>query len=162
MGGRADPRTDIYTLGVLLYEMICGRRPYDTAGLDLLTDQLSGPPPPPSTHVDVPPEVDAVLMKCFHEDIEDRWATALDLSRALDQALEVAAPPPPAPPAPIARPPTAPPAPVVVSPPLPTEPPVLPAAWQLDDTEIKKSRLPLILIVLVVIAAGVAAFLLSR
>src|SRR5690606_37609386 len=40
MGGRAAGRTDIYTVGVLAYEQIVGRRPFDAAGLDLLTVQL--------------------------------------------------------------------------------------------------------------------------
>jgi len=90
MGGKADPRTDIYTLGVLMYEVITGRRPFAAAGLELLTEQLSGAPPPPSGIVDVPPEVDYVLMRCLVEDMDERFASAEELVRALDEALGAA------------------------------------------------------------------------
>ena len=103
MGGRADGRTDIYTLGVVTYEMITGRRPFNSAGLDLLTEQLSSEPPPPSTILPVPPEVDAVLVKCLAQDADDRFATVADLVRALDETIAryPKAPPRPAPPGPI-------------------------------------------------------------
>jgi len=55
MGGRAEPRSDLYTLGVVMYEAITGRRPYAAAGLALLTEQLNRPPQPPSALGEVPP-----------------------------------------------------------------------------------------------------------
>jgi serine/threonine-protein kinase len=101
MGGKADPRTDIYTLGVVIYEVITGRRPFNAAGLELLTEQLSSEPPPVSSHVEVPPEVDRVLARCLAQDVDDRFASAMELSRALDETLlhappvAATAPPPP-------------------------------------------------------------------
>ena len=87
MGGRPDGRTDIYTLGVVTYEMITGRRPFNAAGLDLLTEQLTSEPPAPSTIVAVPAEVDAILLRCLAQDLDDRFATVADLVRAIDDAL---------------------------------------------------------------------------
>ncbi len=139
MGGKADPRTDIYTLGVLMYEVICGRRPYNAAGLDLLTEQLTATPPAPSTLADVPPAVDGVLLRCLAADVDDRFASAADLARALDDALATA--PPPAPPAPAATP-------LPVSPPVYVAPPV------------GASRMPLIVAIIVLAVGAIAAFVL--
>jgi serine/threonine protein kinase len=93
MGGRADARTDIYTLGVLAYEMITGRRPFNAAGLDLLTVQLTEAPPPPSAHLQVPTIVDDVLLKCLAADTGDRFRDVHDLSGALAAALATYEPP---------------------------------------------------------------------
>jgi serine/threonine protein kinase len=94
MGGRADARTDIYTLGVLAFEMITGRRPFNAAGLELLTVQLTESPPPASSHVPVPAVVDDVLMRCLAADSADRYRDVHDLSGALAAALATYEPPP--------------------------------------------------------------------
>jgi serine/threonine-protein kinase len=94
MGGKADARTDIYTLGVLAYEMITGRRPYNQVGLDLLTAQLTDPPPLPSTHLPLPKVVDDVLVRCLAADSADRFRDVHDLSGALAAALASYEPPP--------------------------------------------------------------------
>src|SRR5438445_5860999 len=105
MGGRPAGRTDIYTLGVVLYEMITGKRPFNVAGLELLTVQLTEPPPAPSEHVAVPPEVDAVLLKCLHADVDERHADVRVLARALDEAIAAHPESPPPPPQPPSQPP---------------------------------------------------------
>jgi putative membrane protein len=91
MGGAADPRTDLYMLGVIGYELVTGRRPFDTAGLDLLSDQLARCPPTPSELARVPPSVDRVLLRCLEADPADRFDSADELARALDAALAGAA-----------------------------------------------------------------------
>ncbi len=95
MGGHADGRTDIYTLGVLAYELICGRRPFNAAGLELLTVQLTEQPPPAATLADVPPEVDRVLARCLAQDPADRYPEVHALARDLDEVLAMPAPPSP-------------------------------------------------------------------
>ena len=87
MGGRADGRTDIYTLGVLTYEMIVGRRPFNEVGLELLTTQLTEDPPLPSSQVAVPRVVDDVLLRCMKSDTAERFQNVQELSRALGEAL---------------------------------------------------------------------------
>jgi serine/threonine protein kinase len=87
MGGRAEPRTDIYMLGVVMYEVITGRRPFNAAGLDLLTEQLTLQPAPPSALAPVPTAVDAILLRCLAQDLDDRYASAIELVRSIDEAL---------------------------------------------------------------------------
>nr|MDQ3368996.1 serine/threonine protein kinase [Myxococcota bacterium] len=110
MGGKADPRTDLYTLGVVAFELIGGRRPFRAAGLDLLTVQLSEAPPAVSAHQPVPPAVDQLIARCMAPDPAERHADAASLMTAIDDALgepdvresdtavEAALPPEPAPP----------------------------------------------------------------
>ena len=101
MGGRADQRTDIYTLGVLMYEMIVGRRPFNAAGLALLTEQLSNPVPPPSEQgPHIPRVVDDVLLRCMAHDLDERFQNVRELQEAIDRALAFVDPKPAAPPIP--------------------------------------------------------------
>ena len=111
MGGRADARTDIYTVGVLAFELITGRRPFNAVGLDLLTMQLTESAPAPSSLVPVPLGVDQVVLRCLAQDPEHRFGSSAELARALDAVLASDRPAP----VPVARPAT----------PLPTERPVL-------------------------------------
>jgi hypothetical protein len=67
--------------------MIVGRRPFNAAGLDLLTIQLTETPPAPSTIVDVPADVDLVVLRCLAHDSSDRFADVQELSRALEAVL---------------------------------------------------------------------------
>ncbi len=122
MGGRADPRTDLYTLGVVMYETITGRRPFNAAGLELLTEQLTTHPPPPSSITAVPSEVDAILLRCLAQDIEVRFTSAADLARSLDEAI-AAHPWPPPPAVQDTWPPLAPPRPLPTTAPMLRRPP---------------------------------------
>jgi serine/threonine-protein kinase len=87
MGGKADGRTDIYTLGVLAYELICGNRPFNADGLELLTVQLTEEPTPPSRLLaTLPPIVDEILLRCLQHDSDRRYANVRELEIALDAA----------------------------------------------------------------------------
>ncbi len=88
MGGKADGRTDIYTLGVVSYEMITGKRPFAEAmGMELLTAQLSQTLVPPSELVGVPPDVDRLLLKCLAQDVVDRFDTVETLAVEIEKVL---------------------------------------------------------------------------
>ena len=84
VGPPAD-RTDIYALGAVLYETICGTAPFvgeSTAAVALARVQRD--PMPPSFSVDdLPPDLDAVLMRALARDPASRYATADDLRAAL-------------------------------------------------------------------------------
>ncbi|HTL37226.1 MAG TPA: serine/threonine-protein kinase [Kofleriaceae bacterium] len=166
MGGRADGRTDIYTLGVVMYEMIVGHRPFNVAGLELLTVQLTEPPPKPSEFVDVPPVVDEILLKCMHADIDERYQDVRLLQRAFDEIhaeddFEPPVPTPRPPMASAARPatpamPMMPPRPMV---PLPLTPPML----QTEPVgKISPSKLPYVIVAVIVLAGIIAIALIAK
>ena len=84
-GQEADPRSDIFSFGMVLYEMLTGRRPFDeTAPSALLTAILTiDPPPASSLDPAIPPALDRLVGRCLAKDPDQRWQTAADLREEL-------------------------------------------------------------------------------
>jgi serine/threonine-protein kinase len=98
VGGEIDRRTDLYTLGVVAFEMITGRRPFaDAAGpTSLMTALMTREPVAPSTMFHrggLPEAVDRLILRCLASDPEQRFADASELADAIDEALLAAATP---------------------------------------------------------------------
>ena len=95
-GEPAGPPSDLYALGVVAYQLIAGRLPYQGASLtDLARQQESGPPTDVSQVADgCPPALGAAIMRALVADPERRYASAPDMERALREGLRGIAPAP--------------------------------------------------------------------
>jgi eukaryotic-like serine/threonine-protein kinase len=95
-GLEVDTRTDIFSLGIVLYEMVVGRQPFVGAtALDVLTEILQREPDMLAHHApDVPRELAHIVMKALRKDREERYQTVKDMLidlRDLKRDLEVQA-----------------------------------------------------------------------
>ena len=85
MGRAVDGRIDQYALAVTVYEMLCGRRPFEAAtGTAVLVMQANTPPPPLGGSVRG--AVEAVVMKGLAKDPADRYGSCAEFARAFEQA----------------------------------------------------------------------------
>jgi hypothetical protein len=80
-GRGTDGRSDLYSLGVVFYEMVTGRRPFvgDTPYATLKKHCLEPPTPPSQLTPDIPEEIEAIILRLLQKEPDERYATAEEL-----------------------------------------------------------------------------------
>ena len=84
-GKAADARSDLFSFGCVLYEMLSGRRPFDGPNAATVIAAILDKEPSP---LPVPPALERVVRTCLNKDPGQRYQTALELQRALKWAFE--------------------------------------------------------------------------
>ncbi len=85
-GKELDPRSDVYSIGAIMYECVVGKPPFEAPSpVGILTKHLSEKPAAPSTRspISVPLEADEIILRCLEKDPDDRFQTAEELRQAL-------------------------------------------------------------------------------
>ncbi|WP_082503275.1 Stk1 family PASTA domain-containing Ser/Thr kinase [Nocardioides sp. Leaf307] len=153
-GETVDSRSDVYSAGCLLYELLAGRPPFvGDSPVAVAYQHVREQAQPPSDHdTSLPPEIDAIVMKALAKRVEDRYQSAAamrsDIERYLAGRPVQATPPPPL--LPVSQ--TPPPRPMPVAAPAPT-----PDATGEEESSSSRGGLvvPLVLLLIGLIVAGV-------
>ena len=88
-GQKIDSRADLFSVGIVLYQLLTDKRPFDGDNDFSIIHQIIGhtPAPPSSFNARLPSAIDAVVARALAKDREQRFATARDFSSALQSAI---------------------------------------------------------------------------
>ena len=87
--GHPRPASDQYALGVVVYEWLCGERPFEGSVSEVMAQHLSMPPPPLRERMPtIPPEVEQVVLRALAKDPKARFASVAHFAIALEQASQ--------------------------------------------------------------------------
>lgn len=86
-GERPTRRTDLYSFGVVAFELLCGRPPFVGTGKEVELAHVTRAPPPISSLANLPPALDIVFSKALAKEPDRRFSTGRDLARAIGEVL---------------------------------------------------------------------------
>ncbi len=91
--GSAHPASDQYALGVVVYEWLCGSRPFSGEFFAVMYQHVNVPPPPLREKIpEISPAVEHVVLRALAKDPQQRFATIEDFAKALEQASQAQEP----------------------------------------------------------------------
>ncbi|HUS30638.1 MAG TPA: serine/threonine-protein kinase [Kofleriaceae bacterium] len=95
VGSHLTGQSDIYTLGLVIYEMLTGERPFGDppSPSAMLQAMIMSTPPSVSSRSDAPEEIDAIVVKCLARDPDHRWRSVEELRAEIERVLENAGDP---------------------------------------------------------------------
>ncbi len=88
-GGKLDGRSDLFSLGVVFYEALTGRKPFQAETLAAVLNSImnSSPPPPHELDASISPELSAIVQRAMARKLEDRYARGKDMAGDLRRVL---------------------------------------------------------------------------
>ena len=91
---RFDGRTDLWALGVILYELLTGRRPFSGSNVTQLFDEIQHrePKPPRQITEAIPAALESICLKCLAKDVRERYTNGFDLAADLRWAIDTVQP----------------------------------------------------------------------
>ncbi len=86
-GREADPRSDIYSCGIVLYELFAGTLPFEGAtAMEIMAKQLREEPAAPSTRWrEIPPMLEMAILRCLRKNPDERYRSVAELLRQLEE-----------------------------------------------------------------------------
>ena len=87
-GQTIDRRTDVFSAGILFYQLLTGQKPFEGTGMGLAMKIVQNDPVPPTTLVQIPPVIDAVVARALAKEADKRYQTAKAFAADLQLILE--------------------------------------------------------------------------